>query len=137
MKGFSHFMSGVAVASFCPWSIDAALQGNPLFFVLGGACGILPDTLDFKVYRFFYPGLFLVCAIWFLFSDIGAELINSIPEMYSVFDIPIIVLAGLVVVTLLIGLVAERVYRADVKLYYGGEMTKLKVLISEMENLKT
>ena len=54
MKGFSHFMSGVAVASFCPWSIDAALQGNPLFFVLGGACGILPDTLDFKVYRFFY-----------------------------------------------------------------------------------
>ena len=54
MKGFSHFMSGVAVASFCPWSIDAALQGNPLFFVLGGACGILPDTLDFKFYRFFY-----------------------------------------------------------------------------------
>jgi hypothetical protein len=54
MKGFSHFMSGVAVASFCPWAIDAALQGNPLFFVLGGACGILPDTLDFKVYRFFY-----------------------------------------------------------------------------------
>ena len=54
MKGFSHFMSGVAVASFGPWAIDAALQGNPLFFVLGGACGILPDTLDFKFYRFFY-----------------------------------------------------------------------------------
>jgi len=54
MKGFSHFMSGVAVASFCPWSIEAALNGNPLFFVLGGAFGILPDTLDFKVYRFFY-----------------------------------------------------------------------------------
>ena len=54
MKGFSHFMSGVAVASFGPWAIDAALQGNPLFFVLGGACGILPDTIDFKFYRFFY-----------------------------------------------------------------------------------
>jgi membrane-bound metal-dependent hydrolase YbcI (DUF457 family) len=54
MKGFSHFMSGVAVASFCPWSIEAALNGNPIFFVLGGACGILPDTLDFKFYRFFY-----------------------------------------------------------------------------------
>ena len=47
-------MSGVAVASFGPWAIDAALQGNPLFFVLGGACGILPDTIDFKFYRFFY-----------------------------------------------------------------------------------
>ena len=54
MKGFSHFMSGVAVASFGPWAIDAALNGNPLFFVLGGACGILPDTVDFKFYRFFY-----------------------------------------------------------------------------------
>lgn len=54
MKGFTHFMSGVAVASFGPWAIDAALQGNPLFFILGGACGILPDTIDFKFYRFFY-----------------------------------------------------------------------------------
>ncbi len=54
MKGFSHFMSGVAVASFGPWAIDAALHGNPIFFILGGACGILPDTLDFKFYRFFY-----------------------------------------------------------------------------------
>lgn len=54
MKGFSHFMSGVAVASFGPWAIEAAQQGNPIFFILGGACGILPDTIDFKFYRFFY-----------------------------------------------------------------------------------
>lgn len=54
MKGFSHFMSGVAVASFGPWAIEAAKNGNPIFFVLGGACGILPDTVDFKFYRFFY-----------------------------------------------------------------------------------
>ncbi len=54
MKGFSHFMSGVAVASFGPWAIEAALNGNPIYFILGGACGILPDTLDFKFYRFFY-----------------------------------------------------------------------------------
>ena len=54
MKGFSHFMSGVAVASFGPWAVDAALRGDPTFFVLGGACGLLPDTLDFKFYRFFY-----------------------------------------------------------------------------------
>ena len=40
MKGFTHFMSGVAVASFGPWAIDAALQGNPIYFILGGACGI-------------------------------------------------------------------------------------------------
>ncbi len=54
MKGIAHFITGVAAASFFPWSVRAALEGNPLFFVLGGAFGVLPDTLDFKFYRFFY-----------------------------------------------------------------------------------
>lgn len=54
MKGISHFISGVALASCCPWAVEAALAGNPAYFILGGACGILPDTLDFKFYRFFY-----------------------------------------------------------------------------------
>ncbi len=54
MKGISHFTSGVAMASFFPWAIEAAQNGDPLYFILGGAFGILPDTLDFKVYRFFY-----------------------------------------------------------------------------------
>jgi membrane-bound metal-dependent hydrolase YbcI (DUF457 family) len=54
MKGISHFISGVALASCFPWSLEAALNGNPAYLVLGGVFGILPDTLDFKFYRFFY-----------------------------------------------------------------------------------
>lgn len=54
MKGIAHFVSGVAAASFFPWSIEAALRGNPVYFVLGGACALLPDTIDFKFYRFFF-----------------------------------------------------------------------------------
>ena len=54
MKGISHFVTGVTVASFFPWSVHAAVDGNPLYFILGGAFGLLPDTLDFKCYRFFY-----------------------------------------------------------------------------------
>jgi membrane-bound metal-dependent hydrolase YbcI (DUF457 family) len=54
MKGIAHFISGVAVASFCPWSIEAAQNGNPTYFILGAVAGILPDTIDFKFYRFFY-----------------------------------------------------------------------------------
>jgi len=54
MKGISHFISGVAMASCFPWSMEAALDGNPVYLVLGGAFGILPDTLDFKFVRFFY-----------------------------------------------------------------------------------
>ena len=54
MKGISHFAGGVMAASFCPWAVQAAAEGNPLYFILGGAFGLLPDTLDFKFYRFFY-----------------------------------------------------------------------------------
>jgi membrane-bound metal-dependent hydrolase YbcI (DUF457 family) len=54
MKGISHFISGVTAASFCPWAVEAAMQGNPLYFILGGAFGLLPDTMDFKFYRFFF-----------------------------------------------------------------------------------
>lgn len=54
MKGIAHFTTGVAAASFFPFAVEAAVAGNPLYFVLGGAFGILPDTLDFKFYRYFY-----------------------------------------------------------------------------------
>ena len=54
MKGIPHFASGVAVTSFFPWAIQAAQESNPMYFILGGAFGLLPDTLDFKIYRFFY-----------------------------------------------------------------------------------
>lgn len=54
MKGIAHFISGVAIASFCPWAVEAARNGNPVFFILGAVAGILPDTIDFKFYRYFY-----------------------------------------------------------------------------------
>ena len=54
MKGIAHFISGVTVASFCPWAVEAAQNGNPAYFILGAVAGILPDTIDFKFYRFFY-----------------------------------------------------------------------------------
>jgi len=55
MKGLTHFVSGVAAATFIP---EAVYQGAQTGFawplLLGGIGGILPDTLDFKFYRFFY-----------------------------------------------------------------------------------
>jgi hypothetical protein len=52
MKGISHFCVGVAVASCFPAAVEAGLHGDPLYFVLGGVCGLLPDTLDFRFARF-------------------------------------------------------------------------------------
>jgi hypothetical protein len=54
MKGIAHFAAGVAAASCFPGAVAAGARGNPLYFVLGGVFGLLPDTLDFKFYRFFY-----------------------------------------------------------------------------------
>lgn len=53
MKGITHFAAGVAAASCFPFAVEAGAAGHPLYFILGGCCGLLPDTLDFKIGRFF------------------------------------------------------------------------------------
>lgn len=53
MKGIAHFSIGIAAASCFPGAVRAGADGNPLYFILGGVFGLLPDTLDFKLYRFF------------------------------------------------------------------------------------
>jgi membrane-bound metal-dependent hydrolase YbcI (DUF457 family) len=51
MKGISHFVSGVAAASFLPQAVRLA-EGGSFVFVLAGLGGILPDTLDFRLTRY-------------------------------------------------------------------------------------
>ncbi len=52
MKGISHFITGVALATCFPEVVRAGAEGS-LLPVLGGIGGILPDTLDFKFARYF------------------------------------------------------------------------------------
>jgi membrane-bound metal-dependent hydrolase YbcI (DUF457 family) len=54
MKGITHFAIGVATASCFPEAIRMAAAGNPAPFLLGGIAGLLPDTLDFKFYKYLY-----------------------------------------------------------------------------------
>lgn len=54
MKGIAHFAVGVAAASCFPAAVRAGAEGNPLYFVLGGVFGLLPDTIDFRFLRFFH-----------------------------------------------------------------------------------
>ena len=51
MKGISHFITGVAIATFFPDVVRQAELGA-LLPMLGGIGGILPDTLDFKFARY-------------------------------------------------------------------------------------
>lgn len=60
MKGISHFAIGIAAASCFPAAVHAAADGSPLYFILAGVCGLLPDTLDFKFVRFLYRADILV-----------------------------------------------------------------------------
>ncbi len=52
MKGITHFISGIAAATFIPGVVESAAQGSYLL-ALAGACALLPDTLDFKFWRYF------------------------------------------------------------------------------------
>lgn len=51
VKGIAHFASGLCVASFVPGVVEQAAQGG-LLIALGGACAMLPDTLDFRFAKF-------------------------------------------------------------------------------------
>ncbi|MCW1968212.1 MAG: metal-dependent hydrolase [Anaerolineae bacterium] len=51
MKGIAHFASGLCVAAWLPGVVQDAAQGG-LLIALGGACAMLPDTLDFRIERF-------------------------------------------------------------------------------------
>jgi hypothetical protein len=51
MKNVAHFASGLALASFVPGVIEDAARGS-LLIALGGACAMLPDTLDFRLARY-------------------------------------------------------------------------------------
>jgi membrane-bound metal-dependent hydrolase YbcI (DUF457 family) len=52
VKGIAHFISGIAVATFIPDAVHQAATGSPIL-ALGGLFGLLPDTLDFKLTRYF------------------------------------------------------------------------------------
>ena len=52
MKNIAHFASGLLAASFVPGVMEDAARGS-LLIALGGACAMLPDTLDFKLARYF------------------------------------------------------------------------------------
>ena len=55
MKGITHFITGMAAAGCLPGAMEAAAAGNAAYLLLGGICGLLPDTLDFKLCRFLFP----------------------------------------------------------------------------------
>ncbi|MDI6839930.1 MAG: metal-dependent hydrolase [bacterium] len=53
MKGLTHFLVGIAGATFFKKVLGLTIDDNSLILLLGGLYGILPDTIDFKFTKFF------------------------------------------------------------------------------------
>ncbi|MDA3792735.1 MAG: metal-dependent hydrolase [Elusimicrobia bacterium] len=68
MKGLTHFISGVAAATFIPQAVRMSISSrmdiegaaSSFILVLAGMYGIMPDTLDFKFGQFFEMPDFIV-----------------------------------------------------------------------------
>lgn len=52
MKGLTHFVVGIAVATCFPLAVRSSFQEASFIIILGGIFGILPDTLDFRFSRY-------------------------------------------------------------------------------------
>jgi len=50
MKGFTHFISALAAATFFPEVVQAAARGA-IWPALAGIAALLPDALDFRLAR--------------------------------------------------------------------------------------
>jgi membrane-bound metal-dependent hydrolase YbcI (DUF457 family) len=55
MRGITHFMMGIAVATFFKSFMVGAVYEDSLLILLGGIFGLLPDTLDFKFLVYMEP----------------------------------------------------------------------------------
>lgn len=54
MKGITHFLCGVMIASFFPLAVEASLTEKSLIIILGGLFGLLADPIDFRSARYLW-----------------------------------------------------------------------------------
>jgi len=52
MKGLTHFVMGITIATCFPLAVKASVTDGALILLLGGIFGILPDTLDFRFAKY-------------------------------------------------------------------------------------
>lgn len=90
-----------------------------------------------KIYRFFYPALFVLCGLRLSYSELLTQFFNDVGLEPQVIGLPLLALGVIAIVAVILGLSGSALYRADVKLVYGSQIEKLKELISDMEQLRS
>ena len=93
-----------------------------------------------KIYRYFYPLLFLGVIVQFRFSETGMRVLGKLqanfPDGYQLAGVPLFVIAIVVAVMALLTVLSGPLYRLDMKLFYGGEFIRQDDLIADMEALR-
>lgn len=89
-----------------------------------------------KIYRFFYPLLFVLCGLRLCYSELLTQFFNDLGLEPQVIGLPLLALGVILLVAIVLGLSGSALYRADVNLVYGKQIDKLKELIDDMEQLR-
>ena len=102
-------------------------------------------AINKRISTFLYPTIFLsiVLGLWFkdaegmfLGERLVTKILESFPDAYLIFGIPLI---GIVIGFLLLGLLAlvgGRIYQWDLNLVYGRVFKKLDELLNDLESLR-
>ena len=93
-----------------------------------------------KLYSFFYPALFLSIATQIRNTEFGQLAINGFvneyPDTVMLFATPLYLLLAVGVIASLLLYFSGILYRIDFNSLYGRMLTKLKDIISDMEELR-
>ena len=93
-----------------------------------------------RIYRWLYPALILAFGFGLLYSDLMAMLVPRLQEQLPNFSftggIPSCLQYAVVLMALVCGLFARRIYQEDVGLIYGPLLNKLQEMLEEMKELR-
>ena len=93
----------------------------------------------------YYPLFFLSTVIGFWHFNykeelLGQTIINKLkyysPNSALIFDIPLVIVLAVTIISILLAIVGGRIYYWDLKLVYGCVFNKLDEIIEDMETLK-
>lgn len=93
-----------------------------------------------RIYRLFYPVLFLALISQLLVLDIVqqgfAGYLHEFPATWSFFGVPVFIIVAILVVSWLISLAAPAIYKADINIVYGRQIERLNEIIGDIESLQ-
>lgn len=95
---------------------------------------------NIKLARYYYPVSILAASaiIWFSEgrNEVLEELLLNFPDIPMFFGIPLFFALPVLVITLLMGIFAGRIYRLDVGLIYGRVLRRLDEILRDLEELR-